>query len=137
MNTPLNHRPSALPSQYALPPCAPASGRDAGTPTGRPRRRALAVAALLALAAGTAQAQDKISDGVVKIGLLNDMSGVYADVDGPAGAEAIKMAIADFGGTLNGKKIEFISADHQNKADIAASRARVVLLPARPLVAVR
>jgi branched-chain amino acid transport system substrate-binding protein len=52
------------------------------------------------------------------------MSGIYADVDGPAGADAIKMAIADFGGTLNGKKIELVTADHQNKADIAASRAR-------------
>ena len=66
----------------------------------------------------------EISNDTVKIGFITDMSGVYADVDGPAGAEAIKMAIADFGGTLNGKKIEFISADHQNKADIAASKAR-------------
>ncbi|MBS0307654.1 MAG: ABC transporter substrate-binding protein [Proteobacteria bacterium] len=72
--------------------------------------------------ATTAQAQ--ISGDVVKIGLITDMSGVYADVDGPNGAEAVKMAIADFGGNVNGKKIEFVVADHLNKADIAAGKAR-------------
>jgi len=70
------------------------------------------------------EAQAQTSGDVVRIGFITDMSGVYADVDGPAGADAIKMAIADFGGSVNGKKIEFISADHQNKADIAASKAR-------------
>ncbi len=70
----------------------------------------------------TAHAQ--ISNDTIKIGFITDMSGLYADVDGPAGADAIKMAIADLGGSINGKKIEFVSADHQNKADIAASRAR-------------
>ena len=82
---------------------------------------ALAMASLFGLSV-TAQAQ--VSNDTIKIGFITDMSGVYADVDGPAGAEAIKMAIADFGGSVNGKKIEFISADHQNKADIAASKAR-------------
>jgi len=82
----------------------------------------LAVAAAFAGIAGTAQAQ--ISGDVIKIGLITDMSGVYADVDGPAGAEAVKMAIADLGGAINGKKVEFLVADHQNKADIAASKAR-------------
>ena len=85
--------------------------------------RKLAVAVTLACAAGTA-AHAQISNDTIKIGFITDMSGLYADVDGPAGADAIKMAIADFGGTINGKKIEFVSADHQNKADIAASRAR-------------
>ena len=74
--------------------------------------------------AATQGAVAQISNDTIKIGFITDMSGVYADVDGPAGAEAIKMAIAEFGGTLNGKKIEFLSADHQNKADIAASKAR-------------
>jgi branched-chain amino acid transport system substrate-binding protein len=74
------------------------------------------------VAAPTAFAQ--ISNDTVKIGFITDMSGIYADVDGPSGADAIKMAIADFGGTVNGKKIELVTADHQNKADIAASRAR-------------
>ena len=74
-------------------------------------------------AAGTATAQG-ISDDVIRIGFITDMSGVYSDVDGPAGAEAIRMAIADAGGEINGKKIELLVADHQNKADVASSRAR-------------
>jgi len=65
-----------------------------------------------------------ISDDVIRIGIISDMSGVYADVDGPAGVEAIRMAIADMGGEINGKKIELLTADHQNKADLASSKAR-------------
>ncbi|OZI77729.1 ABC transporter substrate-binding protein [Bordetella genomosp. 12] len=61
---------------------------------------------------------------VVRIGFITDMSGVYSDFDGPGGVEAIRMAIADMGGSVNGKKIELVTADHQNKADIAASKAR-------------
>ena len=83
--------------------------------------KSLSCVAMLAAAQG---ANAQISNDTIKIGFITDMSGVYADIDGPAGAEAIKMAIAEFGGMLNGKKIEFISADHQNKADIAASKAR-------------
>ena len=83
---------------------------------------AVAVASAAAMFAGPASAQ--ISGDVVKIGIITDMSGLYADIDGPGGVEAIKMAIADFGGSVNGKKIEFVYADHQNKADIAASKAR-------------
>jgi branched-chain amino acid transport system substrate-binding protein len=80
---------------------------------------ALATSGLLAL-----PAQAQISGDVIKIGFITDMSGLYADIDGPAGAEAIKMAIADMGGAINGKKIEVMVADHQNKADIAAAKAR-------------
>jgi branched-chain amino acid transport system substrate-binding protein len=84
---------------------------------------ALAVSATFAMGmAGTASAQ--ISGDVIKIGMITDMSGLYADIDGPGGVEAVKMAIADQGGTVAGKKIEVIYADHQNKADIAASKAR-------------
>ena len=61
---------------------------------------------------------------MIKIGFITDMSSLYADIDGPAGVEAIKMAIADFGGTVAGKKIEVLYADHQNKADVAAAKAR-------------
>lgn len=83
----------------------------------------LAVGTTLALgAAGMASAQ--ISGDVIRIGLITDMSGLYADIDGPGGAEAIKMAIADLGGNVAGKKVELVTADHQNKADIAASKAR-------------
>jgi branched-chain amino acid transport system substrate-binding protein len=79
-----------------------------------------AIAALLAL--GTT-ASAEISGDVVKIGVLNDMSSLYADISGPGSVEAARMAIADFGGTVNGKKIELISADHQNKPDIGSAIA--------------
>ncbi|ALV04647.1 ABC transporter substrate-binding protein [Roseateles depolymerans] len=82
----------------------------------------LAAALLLAGAAGGASAQ--ISGDVVKIGIITDMSSVYADIDGAGGVEAVKMAIADAKGMVAGKKIEFVFADHQNKADVAASKAR-------------
>ena len=79
----------------------------------------LAGATLLA-----APAQAQISGDTIKIGLITDMSGLYADIDGPAGVEAIRMAVAAMGGAINGKKIEVLSADHQNKADVAAGKAR-------------
>ncbi|MBN8753760.1 MULTISPECIES: ABC transporter substrate-binding protein [Variovorax] len=78
-----------------------------------------AVSLAIALAAGAAQAQEK-----VKIGFITDMSSLYADVEGKNGALAIQMAIDDFGGKVNGMPIELLQADHQNKADIAASKAR-------------
>ena len=81
----------------------------------------LACAALL-VAATPAQAQ--ISGDAIRIGIITDMSSLYADIDGPGGIEAIRMAIADAGGAINGKKIEILFADHQNKADIAAAKAR-------------
>ncbi len=60
----------------------------------------------------------------VKIGILNDQSGVYADYGGKWSFEAAKMAVEDFGGTVLGQKIEVISADHQNKPDLGVSIAR-------------
>ncbi len=74
------------------------------------------------LHAGAAHAQ--ISDDVIRIGFITDLSGVYSGPDGPGGAEAIKMAIEEMGGEINGKKIELLTADHQNKADIASAKAR-------------
>ena len=71
------------------------------------------------LMAPAAHAQDK-----VKIGFITDMSSLYADVEGKNGAVAIQMAIDDFGGKVLGKPIELLTTDHQNKADIAASKAR-------------
>jgi branched-chain amino acid transport system substrate-binding protein len=89
------------------------------------KAKAITLAVAAAASAGfAASASAQISGDVIKIGLITDMSGVYADVDGPGGAEAVKMAIADMGGAINGKKIELLVADHQNKADIAASKAR-------------
>ena len=72
----------------------------------------------------TAQAQEKVSDGVVKIGMIEDMSSIYADITGIGAVTAAKMAVEDFGGTVLGKPIEVVSADHQNKPDIAAATAR-------------
>jgi branched-chain amino acid transport system substrate-binding protein len=69
-------------------------------------------------------AHAQISGDVIKIGFITDLSGLYADIDGPAGAEAIRMAIADLGGAVAGKKIELLVADHQNKPDVAAAKAR-------------
>ena len=66
----------------------------------------------------------KISDGVVKIGLLNDMNSLYADITGQGTVEAVKLAIEEFGGKVHGFPIEVIVADHQNKADLAAAKAR-------------
>ncbi len=88
------------------------------------KKQVLSVAVASALAFAALPASAQVSNDTIKIGFITDMSGVYADVDGPAGADAIKMAIADFGGNVNGKKIELVTADHQNKADIAASKAR-------------
>ncbi|WEF31969.1 ABC transporter substrate-binding protein [Pseudoduganella chitinolytica] len=89
------------------------------------QRTAIATAAFALCTLGlsfTAHAQ--VSGDTIKIGFITDMNGLYTDIDGAGGAEAIKMAIADAGVVIAGKKVEFISADHQNKADIAASKAR-------------
>ena len=83
----------------------------------------LAMAALTVFCSATV-AQDKISDGVVKIGLLLDMAGPYSDIGGAGSVLAAKMAIEDFGGTVLGKPIEMVFADHQNKTDIASTKAR-------------
>jgi branched-chain amino acid transport system substrate-binding protein len=81
-------------------------------------------AGLAALAlAGAAQAQ-KLSDNGIHIGFITDMSGLYADIDGSGGATAIQMAIDDFKAKNPGLAIELLTADHQNKADIASAKAR-------------
>jgi branched-chain amino acid transport system substrate-binding protein len=83
---------------------------------------AFAFAALAGFASGTAHAQ--ISDDVVKIGVLSDMSSLYADGTGHGSLVAAQMAAADFGGKVKGKPIEVIGADHQNKPDIGSNIAR-------------
>ncbi|MBK4738055.1 ABC transporter substrate-binding protein [Noviherbaspirillum pedocola] len=91
------------------------------------QRKMLAALIALGFAAGAhAQSQPTgaISDNVVKIGLLLDMSSLYADITGTGSVAAAQMAIADFGGKVLGKPVELVYADHQNKADIAASKAR-------------
>src|SRR5450830_438334 len=65
-----------------------------------------------------------ISGDKVKIGVMNDMSGVYADIGGPGSLVAAQMAAQEFGGKVLGKPIEIVSADHQNKPDVGATKAR-------------
>lgn len=77
-----------------------------------------------ALALGFAAAASAQNTGPVKIGFITDMSSLYADIDGPAGGEMIKWAAQDFGGKVLGRPIEVLTADHQNKADVASSKAR-------------
>src|ERR687892_2520572 len=76
----------------------------------------------IALLNGAAQAE--ISGDAVRIGVMNDQSGLYADLAGQGSVEAARMAVEDFGGSVNGASIEVLSADHQNKPDVGASIAR-------------
>lgn len=77
-----------------------------------------------ALIAATGAAQASLSDDKVKIGVLGDMGGVYADISGQGSVEAVKMAVEDFGGKVLGKKIEVVFADTQLKPDVGSVIAR-------------
>jgi branched-chain amino acid transport system substrate-binding protein len=85
-------------------------------------KRTVQLAAALILAAGAAHAE--MSDGVIKIGVLNDQSSLYADLAGQGSVLAARMAVEDFGAAQKGMKVEIISADHQNKPDIGSNIAR-------------
>lgn len=91
-------------------------------------RRSSLVVAAIAGAAGMpgamVGARAQVSDGVVKIGVITDMSGFLADVAGPGALTAVQMAVSDFGGKVLGKPIEVVSADNANKADVAANLVR-------------
>ena len=84
--------------------------------------RKLSLAVGLALAAAGAQAQ--VSGNVIKIGVLSDMSSLYADIAGPGSTLAARMAVEDFGAKKKGMNVEIVSADHQNKPDVGSSIAR-------------
>ena len=86
-------------------------------------RRVLLCIAACALAGWTAPAMAQLSDDMVKIGVGTDMASLYSDINGQGAVVAAQMAIDDFGGKVLGKKIEFISGDIQNKADVAATMA--------------
>lgn len=89
------------------------------------KRKLLSFAAAAACAMTMGGAQAQISDGVVKIGVLNDMSGVYADISGPSSIWAAKAAVEDYIKATGSKlKVEVIGADHQNKPDIGSNIAR-------------
>jgi len=77
-----------------------------------------------AMAIGFGAAASAQNTGPVRIGLITDMSSLYADIDGPAGGEMVKWAAQDFGGKVLNRPIEVLVADHQNKADVASSKAR-------------
>jgi branched-chain amino acid transport system substrate-binding protein len=80
--------------------------------------------ALISAMIGATGVHAQVSDDLVKIGVLNDQSGLYADLGGPGSVVAARMAVEDFGGSVLGKPVEIIVADHQNKADIGAAIAR-------------
>jgi len=86
------------------------------------KRSLLGVAVAAALSLGTAQAQ--VSDGVIKIGVLSDMSSLYTDLAGAGSVVAAKLAVEDSGIEKRGYKVEIVSADHQNKADVGSNIAR-------------
>src|ERR1700694_1761057 len=81
------------------------------------------IAGAVALGLMAQPAVGQISDDVIKIGVLTDMSSLYSDINGPGAVAATQMAIDDFGGSIGGKKIEIVQADVQNKADVAATIA--------------
>ena len=88
----------------------------------RPLFAKAALAAAIALSAATASAQ--YSDGVIKLGVINDMSGLYADITGAGSLWAARKAVEDFGAKAKGLNVEVIGADHQNKPDIASNIVR-------------
>jgi hypothetical protein len=86
------------------------------------KRMLIVLATVLALGPVAALAQ--VSDGVIKIGVLNDQSSLYADLAGQGSVVAARMAVEDFGADKKGMKVEIISADHQNKPDVGSAIAR-------------
>ena len=88
-------------------------------------RLQLALISALAIACtGATVAHAQVSDDVVRIGVLNDQSGLYADLGGPGSVVAARMAVEDAGGSVLGKPVEIVFADHQNKSDVGAAIAR-------------
>jgi branched-chain amino acid transport system substrate-binding protein len=82
------------------------------------------IAALAIVSLGASAARAQVSDDVVRIGVLNDQSGLYADLGGPGSVVAARMAVEDAGGAVLGKPVEIVFADHQNKSDVGAAIAR-------------
>jgi branched-chain amino acid transport system substrate-binding protein len=88
-----------------------------------PVKRLISITAL-ALTLSCASSQAQYTDGTIKIGVLNDMSGVYSDVTGAGSLVAARMAVEDFGAAAKGMKVEIVGADHQNKPDVGSSIVR-------------
>src|SRR5436190_4772973 len=100
----------------------PAGQQDQST--GERHMKGMISLAALAVAVGCGTAQAQYSDGVVKIGVMNDMSGTYADLSGQGSVLAARMAVEDFGAAAKGLKVEIVGADHQNKPDIGSNVVR-------------
>ncbi len=86
-------------------------------------KRLISLAAL-AIAFGCVSAQAQYTDGTIKIGVMNDMSGLYADLTGPGSVVAARLAVEDFGAAAKGLKVEIVGADHQNKPDVGSNIVR-------------
>jgi branched-chain amino acid transport system substrate-binding protein len=96
-------------------------------------RQPLAVFGLTAAIVGSTPSGAQISNEVVKIGVLSDMSSLYSDSTGPGSLIAAQMAAADFNGKVKGKPIEVIGADHQNKPDVGSTSPASGMMPARSM----
>ena len=92
--------------------------------TSNVRLLAAAVAFASGFAYSTNEASAQVSNDVVKIGVLTDMTGFLSDIAGPGAVLAVRMAVSDFGGQVLGKPIEVVAADNANKADVAVNLAR-------------
>src|ERR1700736_5199025 len=117
---------SVLPGNLNAGRMAAATALQQETPTEKHPMRSLAanIVAGLALAVTSGAAHAQISDDVVKIGVLTDMSSLYADATGKGSLAAVQMAVADFGAKVKGKPVEVVAADHENKPDVGISIAR-------------
>src|SRR4051794_41295870 len=89
--------------------------------------RGLGLGLALALSFATNAAHAEISDNVVRVGVLNDISGIFQDTNGMGSVEAARMAAEDFNGGAKGIKVEIVYADHQNKADVGSAITRKML----------
>src|SRR6266403_5489983 len=99
----------------------------AKSPTGGSHMKRLITLAALAITFWCGSAQAQYSDGIIKIGVMNDMSGTYSDLSGQGSVVAARMAVEDFGAARKGMKVEIIGADHQNKPDVGSNVARTWL----------
>src|SRR5205807_148330 len=86
-------------------------------------KRLISLAAF-AVTLGCGGAQAQYTDGTIKIGVMNDMSGTYSDISGPGALVAARMAVEDFGAAAKGMKVEIVGADHQNKPDVGSNVVR-------------
>src|SRR5262245_66338068 len=108
--------PSSMPISTS---CTAISGYEFGSGKvqhgGSSAMKSLISLTALAIALGCGGAQAQYTDGTIKIGVMNDMSGTYADLSGQGSVVAARMAVEDFGAARKGMKVEIVSADHQNK----------------------